>query len=484
MPAFAPLDPSIPHPLAPSSPLPSRFTAQTHTLAARLSRTDAPRRKSGIVHHAPQGLGLPELICTGVEGDWEGRRPAWVAAERGEEPADQEQLEEKEAWRALGVEGIPRDMDERENWERVKRGWREERQRERVRAQQAEEAAMITKKLKALVDPSTTDSRRQKSTASASTPASTSRPSQPTLLTSHFSTSKATVSSFASGKKPVPAPPAANSIKKKRPSSSPPAQPHPAPPPHRHARHSSSPYEDEAPAPTGKSGDSGQSGKASFPSLSSINSAGRAAEVEAGSSLSSGGEIREEAEEERREVRVADEEILFEGGYTQMVLPDPTPSARPTASTSAAAPPRPLSHSALSPHPPPLNLPWSSPGLRGDPEDSHGKSSTPVPLAQPQPVPRIQTSTSSRSSRSPSPPFQPTADHRTRPAPPSRALTNFSTTTTSSVTNTNGLYHRPNLARLSELARTGSALSVRSNGSEAGEGMREIERFLEEEARE
>ncbi|BGO99945.1 Proteophosphoglycan 5 [Rhodotorula toruloides ATCC 204091] len=474
MPSFASLDPSIPHTLAPSSPLPSTFTAQTHTLAARLSRTDAPRRKNGVVHHAPQGLGLPELICTGVEGDWEGRRPAWVDAERGEEVEDAEKLEEKEAWRELGVEGIPRDMDEWEDWERVKRGWREERQKERVRAQQAEEAAIITKKLEALVDRSTTDKRRQESTASAST-ASTSRPSQPTLLTSHFSSSKATVSSFASGEKPPPATSAADSSKKKRPPSSP-----PVPPPHRHTRRSPSPHEHEAPAPTGKSGDSGKSGKESFPSLSSINSAGRVAEVEAGP-IRSSDEQRPRGAGGWREASGEDEEILFEGGYTQMVLPDPTPSARPTISTSAAVPARPSAHSALSPHPPPLNPPWSSPGLHGDPDDSHGKSSTPVPLARPQPLPRIQTSTSSRSSRFPSPPHQAITDIPPRPAPPSRALTNFSTTTTSSITN--GPL-RPTVARLSELARTGSALSVRSNGSEAGEGMREIERFLEEEARE
>lgn len=317
MPAFAPLPSSILHTLAPSSPLPSTFSANTHALAARLSRTDAPRRKSGVLHHAPQGLGLPDLVSTGVQGDWEGRRPPWVDAERGDQSEEgEEKLEEEEAWRELGVAGIPKDMDEWEDRERVKRDWREKR---RQTAEQVKLAEHVTKRLEIALDASTTDSRRQKSTASASTLSSISRPSQPTLLTSHFSSSKASAPPFASGQKPSPAPPpAGNSSKKKRPPSSPPPLPHPPPPQPRYDRRSSSPRGPDAPAPTGQSGDSERSGKASFPSLSSINSAGRAAEVEAGSSRAPDYVHGTDEKKGRRELSGEDEEILFEGGCTQV----------------------------------------------------------------------------------------------------------------------------------------------------------------------
>lgn len=169
-----------------------------------------------------------------------------------------------------------------------------------------------------------------------------------------------------------------------------------------------------------------------------------------------------------------------------MVLPDPTPSARPAVLTDAF--PQPPQLPALSEQIP--LPPWSSPGLRGDLDDSGGKSSTPVRAARLPALLQQSASTSSRSSRSPSPPLQPTPDLPAPPAPPSRAPTAFSTTTTSSVTNNQvqpaPQHARPTLARLSELARQGSSLSVRSNGSDAGEGMSdgEIERFLEDEARE
>lgn len=317
MPAFAPLPPSIPHTLAPSSPLPSTFSADTHAFAARLSRTDAPRRKSGVLHHAPQGLGLPDLVCTGVDGDWEGWRPPWVDAERRERSEEgDEKLEEEQAWRELGVAGIPKDMDEWEDWERVKRDWREKR---RQTAEQVNLAEHVTRRLEVVLDASTTDGRQQKSTASASTLSSTSRPSQPTLLTSHFSSSKHSVPSLTSGKKPSPPPPpAGDSSKKKRPPSSPPPLPHPPLPQSCYDRRSSSSRDREAPAPTGQSGDSGRSGKASFPSLSSINSAGRAVDVEAGPSRPLCRESGAEERTGRREVSGEDEEILFEGGCTQV----------------------------------------------------------------------------------------------------------------------------------------------------------------------
>lgn len=272
---YAPLPAHLPAVLAPASPLPDSFTSTTDALAARLAHADAPRRQTGARHAAPPALGLPGLVCTAFRGEWsKDEGPSWVRKGRSE-AEERVAGEEERAWAELGVQGIPRDEAQFEEWEEVKREWRARRARRPTAPQEdVQEETQVS--IKAQSKGRTTLTLKVQK--------------QP-VLSSLFASSKPTVSAAAS-----------SSASKKRPPSSPPS--HPPPP---------------GPSKPALSKRKDDASSASFPTLSSINSAGRRRQS-SGSRAEASAHTRA-AEGETEETDPLDgetEEVLFEGGCTQV----------------------------------------------------------------------------------------------------------------------------------------------------------------------
>ncbi|GAA5922427.1 hypothetical protein JCM3775_005727 [Rhodotorula graminis] len=439
---YAPLPPTIPPVLAPASPLPPSFDSDVHHWSNALTDVDKLRRHTGLRHAAPAALGLPQLVSTAVCGRWGNRDddghdhpPPWLLAQAPRTKDDRKRDKaERRAWDLLGVAGIPRDEVEAAQWELVKRNWR-------AKAYADKPLKVERVKKEAEPHPSSGDSK-------------TSAP----VLSAHFPSSKSSI--------------AARSGSKKRPPSSPPAAHSPSSPPGpRSTADSAKPVAGSKDRPAHS---------ASFPSLSSINSAGRALASPAPRRASSAHALAKDVEDGvLSDGEGEGDEVLFERGCTQMVLPDPTPSAALPSSRH----PRPSTTSATSSTAAPAAAPFSSPGLRPSvPNLGTGIAiSTPHAVSRPSraaaahlPSPSASPRPSHSLTRSPSPPSTVKAPAARRPAPPSRA-----TTARSSLSTAAG--GKQAVHRLSSIARTASAMSGRSAAAEGEEGA--WDGFLEEDAR-
>ncbi|GAA5939722.1 hypothetical protein JCM10213_007774 [Rhodosporidiobolus nylandii] len=413
---YGPIPPSVPAVLAPpsrpSSPSScSAFKASSTAFATTLVQLDRDRRRTGLLHTAPPGMGCARLLVTALKGQV-GRSPPLPRA------VDDLEEEERE-WEAMGMVGLPRDEAQAEEWKRKKEKVRRRREKQRVREREAEaeearrRAAAEEEERRKAAEREDSGSEEVeivvaspakpggKARARASTSSSIARP-QPSL-TSAFSTSKSSV--------------AAASASKKRPPTSP-----PAPSPARRTSSSSS-----------LSGKERETAATSYGEESNGRSAGK------GRSL---GE---------------DEEILFEGGCTQMDLPSPTPhrtSQRALSRNPSATHLHPSAHSPLPPQP------FSSPGLNNPTGASRPVAiSTPFLTRHP-PAPRSPSPSPSRS-RSPS------------PVAGAAALAKEAVGE-----------ERRKMHRLSSIARTESYCAGRSGlASRDGEGDESFSRFLKEDAR-
>ena len=483
--SYAPLPAALPLVLAPASPLPPSFDSDVQHWSHALADIDKPRRLAGVRHAAPPALGLPQLVSTAVCGRWgngdddnHDQAPPWVLAVAPRSKDDRRRDKaERRAWDQLGVAGIPRDEVEADEWELVKRKWRAKGQHDKAHKVKPVEPM-----------PSSADSKK-------SVP----------VLSAHFPSSKSSV--------------AASSGSKKRPPSSPPAAHSPSSPP---GPRSVDPIDKPVAASSGRPTHS-----ASFASLSSINSAGRGLASPAPRRTSSARALAQDVEDGvLSDGEDAGDEVLYERGCTQvrlldslargpsssepwarrssslvvehvsetlradaascsqMVLPDPTPSA----AVSSARLPRTSTASISSSTAALAAAPFSSPGLRPSapiPGTGTGLAiSTPHALPRPGsaahlPSPSASPRLAHAHSRSATPPSTIKAPAR-RTAPPSRA-----TTAASSLSVPLGPAAPPGGAkqavhRLSSIARTGSALSGRSAAGEGDDGT--WEGFLEADA--
>ncbi|GAA5895244.1 hypothetical protein JCM5296_002022 [Sporobolomyces johnsonii] len=339
---YSPISPSVPHVLAPSSrpsspahrspnsPA-SSFSRQAAALAARLAQVDQLRRDMGLPHWRAWKLGLPAFESTQCKGKW--AESPWALPAEREAAEEEERVNEEEAWAKMGMQGLPKDMREWDEWETKKAEYRRETLKGRKRRRSLPPVEVprngAVKAQVAIVRVRESEEGTRKANPS---PATTSG-----RLSSFFSTSKASVA--VSAKQPPP------------PSSSPAA-------PRRTSKHDS------------------------FPSLTTLNSAGQSSSRP--SDQSSRPTPRREGEDDmssrsrfgQSEAPAPpaaeggkswgsgegeEEEILFEGGCTQMVLPEPTPNPpfadrtchsqpahlHPTTSSSAA--PLTATHSLPSP---------------------------------------------------------------------------------------------------------------------------------------
>ncbi|GAA5890906.1 hypothetical protein JCM8208_003093 [Rhodotorula glutinis] len=443
--AYAPLPSTIPAVLAPSSPLPPSFKSDVQHWSHALADADRLRRLTGLRHAAPASLGLPQLVSTGVSARWgngdddsHDQAPPWVLAVAPRSRDDRKRDKaERRAWDQLGVAGIPRDEVEAAEWDLVKRNWRAKAY--------ADKAPKVGKVNKVKPPQSSGDSK-------ASAP----------VLSAHFPSSKSSV--------------AASSGSKKRPPSSPPATHSPSSPP--------GPRSIDAAKPVAPSKDR-PAHSASFPSLSSINSAGRAVASPAPRRTCSARELAQDVEDGVLSDGEGDgDEVLYERGCTQMVLPDPTPSAAVGPSSRL---PRTSAASAASSVAAPAAAPFSSPGLRHSASipgagiaisTPHALSRAPSRGAAHLPSPSASPRPSYSHARSPSPPNTVKAPAPRHPAPPSRATTAVSSLSVPLGPAPPGAHSA--LHRLSSIARTASAMSGRSAAAEGEEGA--WEGFLEEDA--
>lgn len=207
---YHPLPVAIPHVLAPASPastsaIPSTLRVEAAT--KRLAALDAPRRRLGLSYAVPPRLGLPQLICTGVNGIWStsgnldeefsgAAQPPWARAEQGRplEPDD----DSDDPYRT----GLPRNEAEAEEW--AARSW-QERQTGRVVAKVKRTAIDRAGSAIAPVPFDASELTAQAGTTRTRGHAGTGAPK---LVTSHFTSSKAAVSGAVSTKKrPAGSPP-------------------------------------------------------------------------------------------------------------------------------------------------------------------------------------------------------------------------------------------------------------------------------------
>lgn len=269
----------------PNSPASSStFERQATALASKLAAADAPRRRSGLIHHAPPSAGSTRLVCTAVKGEWGGRRPPWVRMEATEAQKEVEQDEEK-AWTTLGMEGLPSDMDEWKRWEEKKAGWRVQNATRRSHDAQEEISVILSS---SHADGAAQGNQRRRQSRRSASPArlveSLPAPARQPKLNSLFSASKSTVSTPSSSNK-----------SKKRPPTSP-----VPPPPARHASTSSSSKRGSRDGGAKETSETSAGPEES----GALNGGGR----------SNGRSLGEE------------EEILFEGGCTQVGSFSPSPT--------------------------------------------------------------------------------------------------------------------------------------------------------------
>ncbi|KAG0665830.1 hypothetical protein C6P46_005924 [Rhodotorula mucilaginosa] len=457
---YHPLPALVPHVLAPASPAstaanPSALNLELAT--KRLAALDAPRRKFGLSYAVPPRLGLPQLICTGVNGIWSAsaadaddtlsgdEHPPWVRA--GQAPDVEEENDSDVPYR----KGLPRDEEEAERWAEARR-------------QKRRQAKATTKVQRIVVDhvepaasTSTSSYVRETNVGAADVPARRTRgeahhsaskaAAAPKLVTSLFSATKATVAAAHTKKRPAGSPPppgtAATGPSRSGPRSSAATG--------RASKRSPSPAAD--PRATGYG----------------LNTKGP---PRGGAPTGSATTTQVVGETETFDPFVA-EEVLFERGCTQMELPDPTASTRPPASSASAHLPRATPTRRATPASKAL-APFSSPGLmNGNGSDSGtmlldtaGLISTPRP-----PLAGTETGGGKRESQKqqppphlPSPNSLPVAFPGTeRPAAaaaaarrpePSRAMTADSVT--SGIVGAGAVIPRKSLTRLDSPSTTGS----------------------------
>ena len=215
---YHPLPALVPHVLAPASPASTAANPSTLNLdlaTKRLAALDAPRRKFGLSYAVPPRLGLPQLICTGVNGIWSAsaadadaalsgdEHPPWVRAGQAHD------LEEEDDGDDPYRKGLPRDEEEAERWAEARR-------------QKRRQAKATTKVQRTVVDhvepvASTSSSYVRETDAGADVPIRKTRgeahgsaskaAAASKLVTSHFTATKATVAASQTKKRPAGSPP-------------------------------------------------------------------------------------------------------------------------------------------------------------------------------------------------------------------------------------------------------------------------------------
>lgn len=215
---YHPLPALVPHVLAPASPASTAANPSTLNLdlaIQRLAALDAPRRKFGLSYAVPPRLGLPQLICTGVNGIWSAsaadgddalsgdEHPPWVRA--GQAHAHDSGDDSDDPYR----KGLPRDEEEAERWAEARR-------------QKRRQAKATTKVQRTVVDhvepvASTSSSYVRETDAGAEVPTRKTRgeahlsasnaAAASKLVTSHFTATKATVAACHTKKRPAGSPP-------------------------------------------------------------------------------------------------------------------------------------------------------------------------------------------------------------------------------------------------------------------------------------
>ncbi|GAA6026748.1 hypothetical protein JCM8097_005832 [Rhodosporidiobolus ruineniae] len=483
---YAPVSPSIPLLLAPSSrpsspASSSSFALSSSLLAKRLAQLDSERRRTGLAHVAPASAGAARLLATAVKGEWGRRRPPWALQDKQGRQASEEDNDEARAWREIGVEGIPRDMDEWEEWEQRKSSWRAMRDRDvALRLSSEEQEGDMAETVPHSEEPVKEKEGRRGGSWRASSPARPAplpAPARQPKLSSLFGSSKPSITAATAGKPPSSAAfSSSSSSSKKRPPTSPAHSPPPGPPAPRRTTSTSDANGHGARRKNGKE-----------PS--------RREEPDEDDDEAETGETREREQRTNGRSLGEDEEILFEGGCTQMVLPDPTP--QPHLAPSSHAHPNPNSTTRYS-SPAPL-LPYSSPGLNhAHPPHLGGlegaETSTPY-LTRPAKSGRGKArreeslSPSTRSSFEVDLPDTSSRSRSGSPPPAARAPphTQLSTLATTLAAETLAYPKRGKMHRLSSIARTESQRSSVKGwdglAEQGGGGDEEVLRVLEEDAR-
>ncbi|GAA5937715.1 hypothetical protein JCM1841_002560 [Sporobolomyces salmonicolor] len=348
---YSPISPCVPHVLAhssrPSSPAhrspnspASSFSRQAAALAARLAEVDQLRRYTGLPHCREWKLGLAAFESTQCKGKWV-ESPWALPAKRNRTVEEGRMDAEAATWEKMGMKGLPKDMQEWDEWEARKAEYRRTAFQGRKRRRSASPVETSGHGAAEAQIARVRESEEENCRAYPS-PAMTTTNG---MLSSFFSASKASVAGCA--KQPPP------------PSSSPAA-------PRR-------PSKDE-----------------SFPSLTSLNSAGQSASRPSNHSSRPtprrGGEYdtastsrlgqseapapaAAEAGKRWGSGEGEDEEVLFEAGCTQMVLLEPTPNPPAADWTSHSQPAHlyPTASSSTAPltathfHPSPIDLDPSLP---------------------------------------------------------------------------------------------------------------------------
>ncbi|GAA5844286.1 hypothetical protein JCM11251_003752 [Rhodosporidiobolus azoricus] len=418
-----------------------------------------------MIHRAPPNAGMTRLLVTALRGEVVGK-PIWSREREkdGEEERVADEEEEERAWEGLGILGLPRDEEEWAAWEEKKADWRR-RKATREEDSEVDVVQSPPEKQKAA-------GRKKKERSKPPTAlveelvAVPAKPARQPKLNSLFSSTKSSVAATA-GK------PASS---KKRP----PTSPIPPPP----ARRSNS----------SNSLDTGASRRSNAIKPDAASRPG-ADEAETLAGRSHGRSLGEE------------EEILFEGGCTQMHLPSPTPH-RPPSQQPSQPHLHPLHHPSLSRSLSHAHTPSARPSLSAAPFSSPGLNH-PDPLARP-PIAAstpflsrtyanavandgqnnndfepLSRSISPSRSRSTSPPV----DGATAGPAPSRQQTQFSTLATTTNAAETLVLPKEKLHRLSSIAKTESQRSsvcgfgFGAGAAGGGSEDADLSRFLEDDAR-
>lgn len=216
---YHPLPALVPHVLAPASPASTAANPSTLNLdlaTKRLAALDAPRRKFGLSYAVPPRLGLPQLICTGVNGIWSAstadaddnlsgdEHPPWVRTG----PAHD--LEEEDDGDDPYRKGLPRDEEEAERWAEARR-----QKRRQAKATTKVQRTVVVDHVEPVA--STSSSYVRETNAGAEVPIQKTRgeahgsaskaAAASKLVTSHFTATKATVAVSHTKKRPAGSPP-------------------------------------------------------------------------------------------------------------------------------------------------------------------------------------------------------------------------------------------------------------------------------------
>ncbi|GAA5978158.1 hypothetical protein JCM10908_004251 [Rhodotorula pacifica] len=478
---YKPLPAHIPHILAPASPASTSANPSTSALelaTERLTAIDAPRRKYGLSYAVPSMLGLPKLICTGVNGIWTAsaddalssgdEHPPWIHAGRASSIGDDDSDTASQG-------RLPLDEVEAEEWAALRRQMRQNSRKTKTKTRRTVASDAQTEGVPSWSSIATTErvsspppNRRTRGEAQVST--SKTGVAQ-NLVTSHFTTSKVTVSTAPTKKRPAGSPIAAAAAAKSAAA---------------------------GPSSSGARPSSGASKRSTTPPVDrrgGAANAGLMTDLEGGVGTLAGSRATTQMVGETGPLDpFVAEEVLFERGCTQMELPAPTASSRPLASSESSHLPKTLrattNNNLQSPAPRAPAVPFSSPGLMdgsvsGTLLDT-GLISTPRPpvlsdslkgaageahrLAQQLPSPNslpVNTAAKERTTT-------PSANRPQRPTAPSRAMTTDSTAS--------GIGPPPNAATIRKSLTRLDSPSTAGTGeaaSKGGEGTESLEREQE-----